>query len=84
VGAAADVGDRLAGGVFESDFARGERAHAQLVGHHLEPHQRADPGDQHEVGRRLGEKIVGAGVEATHPVARLVERGDHDHGNVLG
>ncbi len=84
VGAAAGVGDRLVGGVLEPDLARGDRAHAQLVGHHLEPHQRADAGDQHEVGRRLGEKIVGAGVEAAHPVARLVERGDHDHGNVLG
>ena len=83
-GAAAGVGDRLAGGIFEADLARRDGAHAQLVGHHLEPHQRTDAGDQHEVGRRLGEEIVGAGVEAAHAVARLVERGHHDHRNVLG
>ena len=32
---------------------------------------------------RLGEEIVGAGLQAAHAVGRLVERGDHHHRNVV-
>ena len=35
-------------------------------------------------GDRLGEEIVGAGFEPAHAVGRLIERGDHDHRNVVG
>ena len=81
--AAAGVGDRFALRRFDADLARGQRAHAQLVGHHLEPRQRAHARDQRQFGDRLGQKIVGAGFEPAHAVGRLVERGHHDHRNVM-
>jgi hypothetical protein len=46
--------ERLALGALDADLARGHRAHAQLVGHHFEPRQRANPRDQRHVGDRLG------------------------------
>ena len=70
-------------GRFDADLARGHRAHAQLVGDHLEPRQRAHARDQRQLGNRLGQEIVGAGFEPAHAVGRLVERGDHDHRNVM-
>ncbi len=60
-----------------------ERAHAQFVGDHLQARQRADARNQRHVSDRLGEEIVGAGFQAAHTVGRLIERGDHDHGNVM-
>ena len=82
--AAAGVVDRLAFRVLDADFLRGQRAHAQFVGHHLQPRQRAHARDQRHVGHRLGEEIVGAGFQAAHAVGRLVERGHHHHRNVMG
>ena len=82
--AAAGIGDRFALRRFDADVARGHRAHAQFVGHHLEPRQRAHARDQRQFGDRLGQEIVGAGFEPAHPVGRLVERGDHDHRNMVG
>ena len=38
-------------------------AHAQLVGHHLQPRQRAHAREQRHVVDRLGQKIVGAGLQ---------------------
>jgi len=38
-GIASGVGHRLARRVLEPDLLRGDRAHAQFVGHHLEPNQ---------------------------------------------
>ena len=58
-------------------------AHAQFVGRHLQPHQRAHAREQRDVGDRLGEEIVGAGLEPAHPVGRLVERRHHHHRNVM-
>ena len=81
---AAGVGDRLVLGILNADLPRGQRAHAQLVGHHLEPRQRAHPRDQRHVGHRLGQEIVGAGVEPLDPVGRMIERRHHDHRNVVG
>ena len=37
-----------------------------------------------DVVDRLGEEIVGAGLEPLHLVRRLVERRDHDHRHVHG
>ena len=82
--AAAGIGQRLALGQFDADVARGQRAHAQLVDHHLEPRQRAHPRGQRQFGDRLGQKIVGAGFQPAHLVGRLVERRDHHHRNVVG
>ena len=53
------------------------RAGAQLVEHHLQPRQRTHARDQRDFVDRLGEKIVGAGFKAAHPVRRLVERRHH-------
>jgi hypothetical protein len=55
---------------------------AQLVGQHLEPHEALDARHQLHVVDGLGEEIVGAGLQAPHPVRRLIERGDHEDGNV--
>ena len=54
------LGDRLALGALDADLARSHRAHAQFVGHHLQPGQRTHARDQRDVGDRLGEEIVGA------------------------
>jgi hypothetical protein len=82
--AAAGIGHRFPLRRFNPDVARGHRAHAQLIGHHLEPRQRAHARDQRQFRDRLGKKIVGAGFEPAHLVGRLIERGDHDHRNVVG
>ncbi len=50
--------------------SRGDGATAQLVGHHLQPRQRAHAGEISAiVGDRLGQKIVGAGLEARSAVS---------------
>ena len=59
-------------------------AHQQFVGHHLEPHQAAYAREQRRVVDRLGEKIIGAGIEPGQPVGRLIERRHHDDGDVRG
>ena len=82
--ALAGVGDRAALRRLHADLERGDGAHAQLVGHHLQPRQRAHARDQHDVGHRLGQEIVGAGVEPAHAVGGAVERGDHHDGNEMG
>ena len=82
--APARIGDRVALRRLHADLERGDGAHAQFVGHHLQPRQRAHPRDQHDVGDRLGQEIVGAGVKPAHAVGGAVERGDHDHGNEMG
>ena len=80
---AAGFGDRLALGALDADLPRGHRAHAQFVGHHFQPRQRAHARDQRNIGHRLGEEIVGAGFQPAHAVGRLVERGDHHHRDVM-
>ena len=75
------IGDRVAFRALDADLKRGDGAHTQLVGHHLEPRQRADTRDQNDVGDRLGEEIVSTGLKTAHAVGRAVERGDHDNGN---
>ncbi len=59
-------------------------AHQQFVGHHFQPHERAHAREQSRVVDRLGEEIVGAGVETCDAVGRLVERRHHDDGHVRG
>ncbi len=62
----------------------GRGAHQHLVGEHFQPRDVLHPRDQRDVVDRLGEEIVGAGFQPLHPVGGLVERGDHDHRNMLG
>ena len=80
----AGFGDGFAFGAFNSDVARGDGTHSQFVGHPLETRKRADARDQCDVGHRLGQKIVGAGLEPPHPVGRLIDRSDHDDRNMSG
>ena len=61
---AAGFRHRFALRAFDADFPGRERAHAQLVGHHLQPRERTHARDQRHVGDRLGEKIVGARFQA--------------------
>jgi hypothetical protein len=57
-------------------------AHAQLVHHLLQARQRAHPGEERDVVDRLGEEVVGAGLQAAHPVRDVGKRGDHDQRDV--
>ena len=59
-------------------------AQSQLVGQHLEPHEALDPGHELQVVDRLGQEVVGAGLEPANAVGNLVERGDHDDRDVRG
>ena len=81
--ALAGIGDRAALGRLHADLERGDGAHAQLVGHHLQPRQRTHARDQHDVGHRFGQEIVGAGFQAADAVGRAVERGHHHDGNEM-
>jgi len=81
--ALAGVGHRAALRRLPADLKRGDGAHAQFIGHHLQPCQRTYPRNQHDVGHRLGQEIVGAGLKAAHPIGRAVQRGDHDHRNEM-
>jgi hypothetical protein len=44
----------------------------------------AEPGENFFKIERLDDVIVRAGVEAFHAVARLVARGEHEHGRFFG
>ena len=46
--------------------------------------ERAHARDQRHVRYRLGEEIVGAGLEPLDPVGRLIQRRDHHHRHVVG
>ena len=81
--ALAGIGDRTSLRRLHADLQRGDGAHAQLVGHHLQPRQRTHPRDQHDVGHRFGQEIVGAGLKAAHAVGRAVQRRHHDHRNEM-
>src|SRR5262245_24950163 len=61
----------------EAHALPGFLAHPELIRHHLQTDKAAHASKQGRVVDRLGEKIIGAGVEAGHTVARLIERGDH-------
>ena len=45
---------------------------------------RPDPGHQLHHAEGLGDKVIGAAVQAHHPVILRVLRGEHDHRNALG
>jgi len=62
-------------------LARG--THQHLVAQHLQPREIPNPRDRCDVVDRLGEKVVGPGLEPLHPVRRLIKSGDRDHGDVL-
>ncbi len=55
---------------------------AQLVGHGLEADEAADPAEQGHVVDGFGQEIVSTRIEALQPVRRLIEGGDHHHGNM--
>ena len=57
----------------------GEREHLGVValGRHDPAQQGAQPGEQLLQGEGLGQVVVGAGVEALHPVADRVAGGQH-------
>ena len=44
--------------------------------------ERAHAGEERDVVDRLGQEVVGAGLEAAHPVGRLGQRRHHHHRNV--
>ena len=69
---------------FDAELARGLFAQLQLVQHHFQPQQRAEAGEQRLVLDRLGEEIIGAGLEPAHPVLLLAQGGDHDDRNMGG
>ena len=50
----------------------------------LEAQQVPHPHAQFGAIDRLGEKVLGAGVQPEHPGVAIVQGGDHDDGNVLG
>jgi hypothetical protein len=64
--------------------ARGNRTHAQFIRHQLEASQRAHARNESHIGYRLGEEVVGARIEPPDAVGGLVERSDHDDGNMVG
>ena len=43
-----------------------------------------DPREERYLVDRLGEEIIGAGIEPAHPVGGLIERRHHHHGNMRG
>ena len=55
----------------------------QFVRKHLEPHQALDAAKQGNVIHRLGEEVIGPGLQAAHPVFQLVKGGHHDDRNML-
>ena len=62
----------------------GSRARAEFIRQHLEANESLDATEQRNIVDWLGQEIIGARFEPPHPVLRLIERGDHDDGNVLG
>ncbi len=77
------VGHGVALRRLHADLERGDGAHAQFIGHHLQPRQRAHPRDQHDVGHRFGQKIVGAGFQPAHAIGRAVQRRYNHHRNEM-
>jgi hypothetical protein len=71
------------GRLLHGDFLAGKRAGAQLVGKGLETDEALDARHELHVVDRLGEEVVGADFETADAVGRLIERGDHQHRNVL-
>ena len=65
-----------------AEAARGQRAVAQFVRHRFQPHQAAHARKQRGIVERLGQEVVGPGVQPLQPVAGLVERRHHDDGNM--
>ncbi len=70
--------------IFDGDLLAGTGTRPQLVGQRLEPHQALHPGHQLDVVDRLGQEVVGAGLEPAHAVGGLVERGHHQHRDMAG
>src|SRR5439155_3654704 len=52
----------------------------QVVVKRLQPQRRADTRHELDAVDRLAHEVVGARLEREHPVLRMVEGGDHDHG----
>ncbi len=75
--------DRLPLRALDADLARRRRAHPQFVGHHLQARQRTHARNQCDVRDRLGEKVIGTGLQTRDPVRRLIERRHHHDGNVV-
>ena len=57
---------------------------APFLHHPPQPHQRAHAGEERDVVDRLGQEIVGAGLEAAQPVGDVRQRRHHDDRNVGG
>jgi hypothetical protein len=68
----------------ELELAAGLLAQAPFVHHHLQADERTHAGKQRQFVDRLGEEIVGAGLEAAHAVLGLGQGRHHDDGNVHG
>ena len=68
----------------DADIAGGGGAQPELVGQRLQPHQTLDARHQLEVVDRLGQKIVGASLQAAHAISHLVERGHHNDRDMRG
>ena len=75
---------RLREGVFGLDGGREREDHllgaVQRVVDALEPEGGGHAGDELDAVHRLGHVVIGSGLEGAHPVARVVQGGDHDHG----
>ena len=62
----------------------GRGPHDHFVVEHLETREVLDAGHERDVVDGLGQEVVGAAFEPLDLVGRLIERGDHDDGNVMG
>ena len=80
----ARVGGRLGERIAEAESREASGAAAQLVRHRLQAHQAAHAGEQRDVVDRLGQEVVGAGLEPLHAVGGLVERRHHDDRHMGG
>ncbi len=72
------------GSVAAAELAANPLANAQLLHHPLQPHERADTGEQSDIVHRLGQEIVGTGLEAAQAVGGIRQRRDHDDWNIEG
>ena len=63
------------------EFAQLAIAVLERVGGALELEERAHAGAEHQPVVRLEQEVVAAGLDALHPVGRVVERGDEDDGD---
>ena len=70
--------------VAAAELAANPLADAQFLHHPLQPHERADAGEQRDIVHRLGQEIVGAGLEAAQAVGGVGKRRDHDDRNIDG